>query len=81
MKKKFDKKGYNKKRTQKLSRKKQLVELKKQPKKTEEMLEDFFELFDPELISFYEFDPEKETFNEACEKIRIKERNKNMNNP
>lgn len=78
MKKKFDKKGYNKKRIQKLSRKKQLVELKKQPKKTEDWLEGFFELFDTEKISFYEFNPEEETFNEACEKIRKKE-NKKLN--
>jgi hypothetical protein len=72
MKKKFNKKGYNKKRIQKPSRKEQLVELKKQPKN----IDSWMELFDSELISFYEFNPEEETFNEACEKIRKKEKRK-----
>lgn len=41
----------------------------KNSNENEEMLKEFYELFDSELISFYEFNPEEETFSEACEKI------------
>lgn len=40
----------------------------------EEEAEDWLELFDSEKITFYDFNPEEETFSEACERIRkIKE--------
>lgn len=44
--------------------------------KTEDWLEGFYELFDSEKISFYDFNPNEETFSEACEKIRKKEKRK-----
>ena len=45
-------------------------------KKTEDRLKGFYDLFDSEKISFFEFNPEEETFSEACEKIRKKEKRK-----
>jgi hypothetical protein len=42
--------------------------------KEKELLDDWVNLFDSEKITFYDFNPEKETFSEACERIRkIKE--------
>lgn len=54
-------------------KKQNLNEIKKNKEK-EEWLEEFYELFDTEKITFYDFNPEIETFSEACERIRkIKE--------
>lgn len=60
-----------------MKKKQNLNEIKNnKDKKTEDRLEGFYELFDSEKISFYDFNPEEETFSEACEKIRKKEKRK-----
>lgn len=54
--------------------KQNLNEFKNNKEKKEEWLEGFYELFDRDKITFYDFNPEIETFSEACERIRkIKE--------
>lgn len=54
--------------------KQNLNEIKNNKEKEEELLDELYELFDRDKITFYDFNPEIETFSEACERIRkIKE--------
>lgn len=70
MKKKFDKTQRSKRKKIQHPRKEQIYYCLVDSKKTPNSFDSFFDLFDPELISFYEFDPEKETLKEACKRIR-----------
>lgn len=49
--------------------KQNLNEIKNNNEK-EELLDELYELFDRNKITFYDFNPEIETFSEACERIR-----------